>query len=86
MASFALGRPTDQPVLADDLRDHRRPRRAQVEQSAAERPFSLLSGGLIVVYEVGIALLVSGGLTGAVSALDEIQQRLLSGGAGREGA
>jgi multicomponent Na+:H+ antiporter subunit B len=57
-----------------------------VAPSAADRPFSLLSGGLIVVYEIGIALLVSGGLTGAVSALDEIQHRLLSGDTGREGA
>ncbi len=46
---------------------------------------TLLSGGLIPVYEVGIALLVAGGLFAAFSALSLIQRVFASGGDGPEG-
>ncbi len=38
------------------------------------RHFTLLSGGLIPVYEIGIALLVAGGLFGAFQAFGAIQR------------
>jgi len=49
------------------------------------RHFTLLSGGLIAVYEVGIALLVAGGLFVAFRALAGIQRMFAPGGEGPEG-
>ena len=53
--------------------------------TTAARHFSLLSGGLIPAYEIGIALLVAGGLFAAFDALAVIQRRFASGGDGPEG-
>jgi len=50
------------------------------------RHFTLLSGGLIPVYEIGIALLVAGGLFAAFCGLAAIQRRFAPGGDGPEGA
>jgi multicomponent Na+:H+ antiporter subunit B len=47
--------------------------------------FTLHSGGLIAVYDVGVALLVAGGLFVAFCALAAIQRRLAPGGDGPEG-
>ena len=49
------------------------------------RHFMLLSGGLIPVYDIGIALLVAGGLFVAFSALAVIQRIFAPGGDGPEG-
>ena len=42
--------------------------------------FTLLSGGLIAVYDVGVALLVAGGLFVAFRALAESQRVFAPGG------
>ena len=52
----------------------------------AARHFSLLSGGLIPVYEIGIALLVAGGLFAAFCGLAVIQRRFAPGGDAPEDA
>ncbi|MGI9591691.1 MAG: MnhB domain-containing protein [Myxococcota bacterium] len=49
------------------------------------RQFTLLSGGLIPVYNVGIALKVAGGLFVAFSALALMQRIFMPGGDGTEG-
>ena len=50
------------------------------------RHFTLLSGGLIPVYEIGIALLVAGGLFAALGALGASQRAFAPGDEGPEGA
>ena len=50
------------------------------------RHFTLRAGGLIPVYDVGIALLVAGGLYGAFCALAASQQTFAPGGDDPEGA
>ncbi len=50
------------------------------------RHFTLLSGGLIPIYEIGIALVVAGGLLAALGALGVIQRVFAPGGDGPEGA
>ena len=49
------------------------------------RQFTLLSGGLIPLYNVGIALKVAGGLFVTFCALALIQRTFLRGGDGTEG-
>ncbi len=49
------------------------------------RHFTLLSGGLIPIYEIGIALLVAGGLFATFGALGVIQRVFAPGGDGTEG-
>ncbi len=54
--------------------------------TSAARHFSLLSGGLIPIYKIGIALQVAGGLFAAFDGLALIQRRFAPGGDGSEGA
>ena len=53
-------------------------------ETPVARHFTLLSGGLIPVYEIGIALLVAGGLYAAFCGLAAMQRRVGSDGAGPE--